>query len=1795
MKIALHSPALHLVAMLACMANLEAGTFRHQVNPALQSSDPDVTGPIPSPDGSTVYFEGEYLDDQFGVWYSVPAAGGAATLLTTDGPWGDTSVTPDGAYLIGEDGDDLVAISTATGSRTVLASLDSTADWKISPDSQWVVYETSEDALLVVPVTGGAPVVITPSAGTHPYVDKWDFMPDSSAVVFLYQADSPGDSTLYAYPLPTGSPLVQLSASGATSLSDFAVAPDSSRIVFDQSIFPIGVKLYSIKADGTSYMTISDSMFQCDGLIVSGDSTAVYWVEGYPEEIRKTSLTSNTDTSLITGGSITPWSSSSNNLIKLSADGSTLVFFGDDGTRKDLYSLATGGGTPIRINAASVGSPSPEYSYSADSFEILPNSRRVVYLCDEDNSGTVDLMCGKLDGSGSTHLSRDSLSGDDLAAGFSSGGIGYVAHVLPDSSYVIYTNDELLAERNEVFAIHPDGTGRTTLNAALSTDSSVSEVGVSEDDNLLVYTGDHNGDRGTELWVVTLPGFSASQPVDLADVPLDAGSLAMPDTTGALFYSAFQDSPTHREIYSVAYNSGTPVKVNNPLPTGNHVISDIYPAPGGALAIYSLYDDGFGYRSYLGAADGSGISLLANDEVTSVKFTSDGNYAFFRAQSKGTPGEYSVYRKTLPSGSLVEISPAGFDVTAFDLSPDESIIVLQGEITSGVMDLYSIASSGGSASKLTPTLVTNGDVLDFRVSADSSTVVFIADAVTDGTCMLFSVPIGGGTATVLESGSGSMDVTTAEISQDVTRVVFRGDLGTTDVFELYSIPIGGGTRIKLNSTLIAGGDVDSFEITSDSQYVIYQGDGDTLDVSEIYSAKVDGSSTVKLNGPLVSGGEVSSFALSSDGTWVAYLGDQNTDGMSELFHVPASGGSSTRLHGAYASTRDVSYDYQIVGSDRVIFRADHGGSDDQIRLFCTKVPDFITNRLDNNSLSAGDVSSFLASPDGGYVAYLADQTIDGGLDVHVVYGVPDMTPVPNQLGLINLPIGPIPLTVTDLETPASNLTVTAVSSSPTLLPDGGIAVWGSGSARSLTLTPNAGQWGLATVTITTNDGVHQAQTTFEVRIIPDPNDPPSGLNLAPGAVAENAPVGTTVGTLSTLDPDPWDTHTYSLVGGATAEFAISGDKLVTNNIFDYETTTSYNLIIRTTDFVGAYRDQNFIINVTDLSGMPVDFTRVGQMNQRCYLSDLEFTGHFTLLDGPSLERIRIESAPTNGQLVLRFEEELIDGSVAGPQAIAAGDMNGDGMTDMVVAGSSGGSHVLVWYEQTAGLPKWPVPAGIHPIDVGTPIGHINDVALADLDRDGDLDVTASCGTPNNTVYLYRNMGGSPPVFVRSILTSLANNPVSLAVAKIDGDTEWDIVVGSSGDNTVRTFRRNGAIPGLIYFPVDVASTTENGVADIAAADIDKNGVTDIVCANRTMGEVVWLKNNGGSPPTFTRTIANSFMAGASSVAVADINKDGNPDIVGTSGIGNRVNWLRHNGSSSPLFTLEVVASTFNAPEEVITGDLDGDADQDLIVLSAVDGKVVMFENSGTSTPSFVRTDIDRSCAGASCVVARDLNGDTRLDLATGSFMDSDLSWYPNFILVRAGMEIDIDEAQKLVYRPNPGFVGPDSFDWSGHDGVQWSFDSATLTFSIYGIEYWNWLIANFTAPVINNPSKRSTVWGSSADADGDGVINIQEYALNGDPNDSGDIPQLNAVIASDGGLDHLFATYPLRKSEASLRYTLEVSSDLTTWNSGALYLNHITPDTVIDAFFDSVTYKVLDDVASEPKQFVRLRINWLLD
>ena len=106
------------------------------------------------------------------------------------------------------------------------------------------------------------------------------------------------------------------------------------------------------------------------------------------------------------------------------------------------------------------------------------------------------------------------------------------------------------------------------------------------------------------------------------------------------------------------------------------------------------------------------------------------------------------------------------------------------------------------------------------------------------------------------------------------------------------------------------------------------------------------------------------------------------------------------------------------------------------------------------------------------------------------------------------------------------------------------------------------------------------------------NDAPTDITLSASSIAENQASGTTVGTFSTTDIDPGDTHTYTLVTGTgdadNASFTISGDQLQTAAAFDFETKSSYSIRIRTTDAGGLSYEEQFTITVTNANETPSD-------------------------------------------------------------------------------------------------------------------------------------------------------------------------------------------------------------------------------------------------------------------------------------------------------------------------------------------------------------------------------------------------------------------------------------------------------------------------------------------------------------------------------------------------------------------------------------------------------------------------------
>lgn len=108
-------------------------------------------------------------------------------------------------------------------------------------------------------------------------------------------------------------------------------------------------------------------------------------------------------------------------------------------------------------------------------------------------------------------------------------------------------------------------------------------------------------------------------------------------------------------------------------------------------------------------------------------------------------------------------------------------------------------------------------------------------------------------------------------------------------------------------------------------------------------------------------------------------------------------------------------------------------------------------------------------------------------------------------------------------------------------------------------------------------------TTTVMVTVTDQNDIPAILDLSGTHIVENSAIGTLIGTLSTVDEDPTDTHVYTLLTNPAAKFEIvNGNELRTLDEIDYELSQSFSVVIRTDDGNGGILDRTFIITVGDV-------------------------------------------------------------------------------------------------------------------------------------------------------------------------------------------------------------------------------------------------------------------------------------------------------------------------------------------------------------------------------------------------------------------------------------------------------------------------------------------------------------------------------------------------------------------------------------------------------------------------------------
>ncbi|MDC0176265.1 FG-GAP-like repeat-containing protein, partial [Planctomycetaceae bacterium] len=200
--------------------------------------------------------------------------------------------------------------------------------------------------------------------------------------------------------------------------------------------------------------------------------------------------------------------------------------------------------------------------------------------------------------------------------------------------------------------------------------------------------------------------------------------------------------------------------------------------------------------------------------------------------------------------------------------------------------------------------------------------------------------------------------------------------------------------------------------------------------------------------------------------------------------------------------------------------------------------------------------------------------------------------------------------------------------------------------------------------------------------------------------------------------------------------------------------------------------------------------------------------------------------------------------------------------------------------------------------------------------------------------------------------------------------------------------------GVDTFVVDldrehVITTNANRAQSVFAADVDADGDMDVLSASSADDKIAWYENNGNG--NFTTHVITTNADAAQSVFAADVDADGDMDVLSASEGHAKIAWYDNDGSQN--FTERVISASAVWANSVFAADVDADGDMDVLSASEHDDKIAWYENDGIE--SFTTHVITTNADGAQSVFAADVDADGDMDVLSASKNDNQIAWYEN--------------------------------------------------------------------------------------------------------------------------------------------------------------------------------------------------------
>ena len=331
-----------------------------------------------------------------------------------------------------------------------------------------------------------------------------------------------------------------------------------------------------------------------------------------------------------------------------------------------------------------------------------------------------------------------------------------------------------------------------------------------------------------------------------------------------------------------------------------------------------------------------------------------------------------------------------------------------------------------------------------------------------------------------------------------------------------------------------------------------------------------------------------------------------------------------------------------------------------------------------------------------------------------------------------------------------------------------------------------------------------------------------------------------------------------------------------------------------------------------------------------------------------------------------------------PMFIDFGDFDNDG--DIDIAGAAQGSNTFSWFENNGSQQ-------FEPHNLIYKSGGSKMIFTEDMDFDGDLDLFTVAESSDDFSWNENDGIGNFTHHYIDQVSRLARDASGIQSADIDGDGDIDILTSAGNEQVYTWFENKGNLNYTPHVICDLKLFAEDA-ADVDWADIDGDGDPDVIGAANAQSIYAWFENDGIG--NFTPRVIFDRKPeawGAMDVDKVDLDKDGDIDILGASYASGLYAWFENDGVGN--FTPHIINDVPEFSRTAVSldhGDMDGDGDIDIVGASFYADAFVWFENDGYQNfnPHILENDPEFADS-ARKIITVDIDGDGDLDAVGANF------------------------------------------------------------------------------------------------------------------------------------------------------------------------------------------------------------------